>query len=288
MDLIDNQKTLSEIVKIDIGTKDFDINYIYTIFGDQIFDKKLVIGDETKSIKGSPYLELLILTNTDVVNVYNNFGIKNELNTMVGGDLDINDPKIIINDKRVWVMDRQIVLIPDPPINTPSYITVPFKKNKCLTTKLKWVATVTKVSGAKPYNEITVNRKSIFVYYPLRTLFLLVNNTCNNSSKIECLTNVLFTNKTCNNLSQIKIYVMQSINNQIDPNINLLNAQYLSTKLTLPPGWIFSTINLDTDTYLKVVSTNKAYVLGDSLGNTYQYLDPKYCPWIYKLYSVPL
>jgi len=267
VNLIDYPKCSSEILNIDIDSKTFDINYIYRIFGNQAFNNKLALGDENKSIRGDIYLELLIPSNIpNNVNVYNNFSLKNEINTVVGTDLYIIDPNISINDKRVWVMDRQIQLTTEPPSGIPSYISVPFNNNKYLTTKLKWTATTTNSSGI-PYNEIPVQRKTIFVYYPSTTIFLLVNHNIN---------------------GQIKIYVMQSINNQNDLNINILNAQYLSTKLILPSGWIFSTMNLDKDTYLKVISTDVAFLVSDSLGNSYQYLEPKYCSWIYELYPVPL
>ncbi len=104
MSLIDYPKCSSEILSIPIDTKNFDINYIYRIFGDIAFNENLFIGDDEKSIRNTDYLELFLpTTDPSVFNVYNNFSIKNEINTVVASNLEINDPNIIINDKRVWV-----------------------------------------------------------------------------------------------------------------------------------------------------------------------------------------
>ncbi len=264
--LINYPKCSSEIISIPIDSKDFNIDYIYRIFGNDAFDKKVSIGDEKRSIKNDVYLELLIpTTDPTVFNVYSNFSIKNALNTVVGSDICVSDPDVQINDKRVWIMDRQIQVLIPPPEGVPGYISVPFKNNPSITTKLKWTASV-KTESTSAYQESFVTRKTIWVYNPLTTVYLLVNHTS----------------------SGIKIYVMQSLDNASDPENNTLNAQYLSTKLILPPGWIFSTMNLAEDTYLKVVAKENAVLVRDSLGNSYQYLEPKYAPWIYENYPVPI
>ncbi len=158
-------------------------------------------------------------------------------------------------------MDRQIQVVNTPPDNTSLFISLQFKKSQCLTTKLRWTASL-QIGNGQPYTESLISRRTIFVYNPLTTVYMLVNYDC----------------------VDIKIYVMQSINNQNNSNISTLNAQYLSEKLILPPGWFFTVMNLDKDTYLKVVSTDTAKLVTDSLGNSYQYLNKKYAPWIYDNY----
>ena len=100
------------------------------------------------------------------------------------------------------------------------------------------------------------------MYEPLKPVYVLVN----------------FINNVPN------IYVMQSLNLQKDINLSVNNVDYIGRFLNLPSNWLWASILLDSDTYLKVVSVGEALVTEDSLGNTYEYLDPTYAPWLYEQY----
>ena len=66
-------------------------------------------------------------------------------------------------------------------------------------------------------------------------------------------------------------YVMQSMSQIVDPQLQISNLATLDQRLDLPPGWQFSTRILEKDLELKAAGL--AEVLVDDLGNTYQRMD---------------
>ena len=63
-------------------------------------------------------------------------------------------------------------------------------------------------------------------------------------------------------------YIMQSFSQQKDPSLTLAALPTLSSKLTLPAGWTFSSRTLNSDFQLVTVK-NPAQVMQDDLGNSY-------------------
>jgi hypothetical protein len=258
--IIDYPRCSSEILSIPIDTKDFNINYVYRIFGNTAFNKNFSDSISNGSIRNNIYMELFYPSKNPIVYyVYSTYSLKNQISTVVASDLDIPN-YIIINDKRIWVMDRIIIFPEELPEGIISVISFPFKNNNNINCNLRYAATLF-VINQDLYSEVKVNRNSMFIYYPETTVFMLINKS---------------------NLT--KIYIMFALSNTIDTNLNTFNAQYLNSKLDLPEGWLFTTMTLDNNTYLKVVAKDFATVIKDNLNNTYQYLEPKYAPWLYYLY----
>lgn len=252
-------------VKTNIDTKDFSINYVYRIFGNIAFDENISYFD--KSIKYIPYFEVFIpTTDPGVFNIYTTFttdnSYPNALITTNSDDLTINDSSLFINDKRIWMMDFIVQLKDDLPDDTPLYVSIPFKNINNIFCTFNWVAQVIPSNG-NPYTISQIQRKTIWVYKPKTEIYMLINISNGN----------------------LKIYVMQSFTNQIDQNLNPTNINYMGNKLSLPIGWLWTSLVLNYDTYLKVVSTGTAYLVQDNLKNSYEYLDPKYAPWLYSNFS---
>lgn len=171
-------------------------------------------------------------------------------------------------------MDISIV-VKNPELNE-NEINIPFKSNPNLFANLKAVATLNNVEKTNPYIETYVSRSSIWVYYPNTTVYLLVN----------------YNNKTINEFG-FAIYAMQTYCNLVDKNLRYDDLIYLTDKLNnkdlvgenvLPPLWTYCIVNLDNTTYMNVVSIDTAVVIQDSLSNTYNYVSPIFCKFLYNMY----
>jgi hypothetical protein len=257
---IDYPRCSSDILTIDLADKGFSISYIYRIFGNSTFNMGFASNKVTKNL---PYIELLIPTNKPgTYNVYNNTSIKNEFETTDGTNLLIEDPFVIVNDKRRWMMDQLYQLEAEPDFNTPLYINAKFNNYPQLGMTLKWTAS-TILNDSSPYEITQVNRSTCYVYNPDTIVYLLVDL----------------------NSSYLQIYVLQSLNLQTFENESVNNIDYIGNKLDLPKNWLWTSIKLDSNTFLKVASNGTAFIVQDNLGNSYQYLDSKYAPWLYEQYS---
>lgn len=250
----------SKILNVNVDWKGFSDDYVYRVFG--LISNDMSLKKSTDAIRYAPYFELLVPASSTQYNVYSNFDCQNTFNTNDSSQLVITDKSIQINDKRFWVMDQLVQLSGSAPSDVNAYVSVPFKSNENLKAVFKFTAQVTPSNG-KPYTISEVTRQTIWIYKPQTPVYMLIN-TSNNT---------------------LNIYVMQSYTNQELKHLNQTNLPYLGSKLKLPEGWIFAYMILDTETYLKVVSTETAYLVQDDAKNSYQYLDPLYAPWLYQNYS---
>ena len=108
-----------------------------------------------------------------------------------------------------------------------------------------------------PYTEITSERYNKSIYYPNTIIFTLVD------------------------LNNEKVYIMQSYSNMIDPQINIDTLPLLSERLSLPSGWIYTYIRLDSDTYLVNNSGGHATLVIDDYHNSYQYIPKDQAEFLY-------
>jgi hypothetical protein len=169
-------------------------------------------------------------------------------------------------------MDKQVIAS-DEELNSIT-TQIPFKNNPNLFVNLKVVATVDTINASKPYTASYINRTSIWVYYPNTQVFLLID----------------YNNKTLNQYG-FAIYAMQSYSSKIYKDLKYNELIYLSKKLNdtslvgeniLPPLWTYCIVNLDENTYMNVVSIDTAVVIQDSLYNTYNYVSPIFCRFLYE------
>jgi hypothetical protein len=117
----------------------------------------------------------------------------------------------------------------------------------------------------------TINRNNIWVYYPYTQVYMLIN--------------------VCDNVNSygFSIWIMVGYTTQKYP-LTLELLPYLGSYLVdcnivgfniLPNNLTYSMINLNSNTYLNVVAVSTAQIMQDALNNTYQYLDPTYCDFLY-------
>jgi len=257
---IDYPACSSKILNVNVDSKGFSDDYTYRIFGDLAFGNS--VKTSTDRIRYGPYFELLFpISGSSEYNVYSNFDCQNTINTNDGAQLLIKNPNVVINDKRFWTVDRLIQVSSSAPSGVNSYINVKFKQNPKLKATFKFTAQVLPSNGEYSVSQVT--RQTIWVYNPQTPVYLLINTSG----------------------SVLSIYVMQSYTNQVYSDLNQTNLPYLGSRMDIPKGWTFAYIILDIDTYLKVVSTETAYLVQDSAKNSYQYLDPLYAPWLYEQYA---
>ena len=262
MEKIDYSKCSSEILKTKLSDKGFSFDYVYRVFGKDAFNYDILYTGEGLTERNTCYMELLVPTNTEnLYNVYSTTETKNYFQTTDSKNIIINDPRVIVNDKRRWMMDKIYQLMNDVPQSTPLYIQVRFANYPKIGCPLKWIAQST-ISDEQAYTPNEILRSTIFVYEPFLPVYVLINFIDNNPN----------------------IYVMQSLNLQTFENLSINNVDYIGKFLNLPQNWLWASIILDENTYLKVVSLESTYLVQDSLGNSYQYLDPKYAPWLYEQY----
>ena len=132
---------------------------------------------------------------------------------------------------------------------------------------------VSTASGEKhsAYTTSTVKRTNMWVYYPMSTVYLLVQ------------TGIDF------NEYGFAVYAMQSFNSQnypmkqsILPYLGSLLSDATVVDTVLPAGWAYAETVLDSCTYMNVVSTGEARMVLDGVGNSYSYVDPIFCRYIYE------
>lgn len=215
-----------------------------------------------QSFRYTPYIELLYTLDNNQYNVYSSEN-PSQFNTLLGYQLDINvvDGDPIINDQRQFMMDLNMSVLPIKTMSYPLKQWHSFISNPSISVMFKLVAQVTTFSE-EPYVEQFVNRWNTFVYYPSTLVYLLI-------SPLN------------------KIYVMQTVSENV-ANPSFQNLLYLNSNssLQLPSGWIYTYLELDTDTFLTVPSNGEARVIRDSLSNSYMYVVPESNPWLYKMFRL--
>jgi hypothetical protein len=106
-------------------------------------------------------MELLVSTNTEnLYNVYSTTETKNYFQTTDLKNIIIDDPRVIVNDKRRWMIDKIYQLINDVPQSTPLYIQVRFSNYPKIGCPLKWTAQVTPSNG-QAYTTSEIQRNTI-------------------------------------------------------------------------------------------------------------------------------
>jgi hypothetical protein len=261
------KKQFCKIIKL-LKKKGIDIKNNYTISNN--FDQDL---------KYTPYCEILYTYDENTGDSYVYVYEDSYTGTSVVEDLYIEDTSALVNDKRFWLANLTISLnetfvydkkYPDYKylyFLNPNYDSTNSSSSKILdiygTFKKKTTATAI---ATKKYTETKINRTTAFIYYPVNTLYMLVN---------------------LSDLSNVKIYVMQSFTNNINTSINAFTLPYLKSSLTLPDGWMFVLFQLDSETSLLLTANEStpAYVIQDDFNNTYQYAPISQAPFLYTQFT---
>lgn len=208
----------------------------------------------------NPVTEITYDNGNGTLTVYNNNRIQNALCTVLSSDLNIDDNPLYKSNKNFSLMNLQLLADVNYDNSVyPLYKEFTYKNNPEITVIFKKIAIVP--VGETLYQEKLVSRWTTWVYYPSTTVYCLV---CPNP---------------------FKIYVMQSYSNEIDTTINPNNLAYLSEKLTLPTGWIYTYVYLDKYTFLSVPSNGLAIIVTDNFSNVYQYITEEAAPWLYLQYK---
>ena len=237
-------------------------------------DQFTISNNISQSTKWMPYWEILY---PDYANrIYHDYvSTENNIQTTNSNDIYLEkEGKIVVNDKRLYVVDMSIIFHDTAKISlqfplckllqykNPNYsICKDNPETLDLYVSLKKMTTLSMNQSSDSYTEKQVDRTSVFVYYPKTTIYLLINTI------------------------EKKIYCMQSMTNQEKKGLNTdqTNLVYLKNKLTLPPGWMYSVCMMDKNTYLVLVSNKDHYakVINDDLNDSYQYVRPEEAPFLY-------
>ena len=262
-----------------------DLNNLNTIllsYGIDIINNKEnynISNDLDQDLHLKPYSELIYPDNANSIN-YVYVSQDNVIGTIVQTNLYIDDSSVLLNEKRFWMANMTVSLIVsyEDTIQFPEYKYLKFLNpnydstnsnseqtlNVYATFRKKTISVINNNSSS--YTETQVNRTSAFIYYPLKTIYTLIN---------------------LNDINNVKIYIMQSLTNLIDTTINSTNLCYLKSLLTLPDNWLFFIVTLDSNTsiILTANSTTPAYVLQDNLNNSYQYVPPSQASFLYDQFN---
>ena len=98
-------------------------------------------------------------------------------------------------------------------------------------------------AGDRPYQEMTVQRSTVWVYSKGTLVYELLNKHGD-------------------------VYIMQSYAQLVDPKMNLQKLEELGSRLKLPEGWSYRTRVLSQDLALR--ADGKAHIIQDDLQNSYQ------------------
>lgn len=208
-----------------------------------------------------PYIELLYPDyKTQTYYVYSSTNTDNYFYTVLGNELVVQESDVYKNEKRFYVWNYTIK---SPNVvytnEYPQYKYIPFKNANNVYQIQDLIATTPIISTAT-YQETTVERNTIYVYRSGTLAFFLIDTI----------------NK--------KIYAMQTATTATDPNITFEQLYLLNEKLlNVPSGWIYTYTQIADGSCLLVYATpnNPAYLVQDELGNSYQYVYPKYNEFIY-------
>ena len=153
----------------------------------------------------------------------------------------------IMNGPRFWVMDTFTIDTQGSPTSIDGL-------------EMKPGASIDLPPGAilashaqRPYTETAVVRNTTFTYAANRPVYKLVDRSVNRPVSPE------------------RTYIMQSYSRIVDPTLTINQLATLGSKLDLPTGWTYVVETPTNEIVLK--SGGTAYVIQDSLQNTYQRID---------------
>ena len=268
-----------------------------------IVTKFLYSNTLLSSYRGTPYLELHYLdsTGTNLV-IYSTtyFQTPSYLFSNLGTDLVLDRTDVIINGSRIYMWDESIVNnlqvendeFPmtktfqfQPQYQTPQNIT------SQIMTKI-----ASQPTSVKPayYTTTTIYRETVNIYHASTLVYLLID--CNDTT--TSTTNLPQT-------SRAKIYAMQTMTNEYFKDININNLYSLKNYLQLPkgtqpptstntdyvplpPGFNYVVYTVPYNYCAFSVSTldENAILINDGCNNSYQYLHPKYNPFLYQQFNL--
>ena len=231
-----------------------------------------------QTTKGKAYLELYFWIG-DEITLYNsfvNYSMKNNATTCDVNELIIpehNLPHYIkfvyANTHRFFIADMTISF--GGPVGQGPDILYFKYKNSNMNFAIHKTVSFPYNPNEGTYIINTINRSNIWVYYPYTQVYMLIHqNDKLNSYGFSIWILVGYTTQKYPLTLELLPYLGTYL---VDSNIVGLN--------TLPNDLIYSMINLSSDTYLNVVALSKAQIMQDALNNTYQYLDPTYCDFLY-------
>jgi hypothetical protein len=149
---------------------------------------------------------------------------------------ELGATRVIMNGPRHWVLDRvEAVSLPDAPRRT--FGTLEMRQFATLRLPL-----AVAMSGG-PYEERTIERDTRFAFFAGTEVYELV-------------------------APGGETYVMQSLANIVDSELDESDLPGLGARLTPPAGWTYRVRTLDAELELRAEGT--ATVLQDELQNTYQ------------------
>lgn len=255
-----------------------NLNILLTKYGlnPQINPKVNVYNDA----KNQRYWELLY-QDSDSKIYYDYISTLNSIqNTDSNNYIVIQEPyvsNIVYNDKRfVYYSSSYIINVDVSSVLFPQTKYISFKALPSEVSPLNLTATLQSL-GTQPYTENIVTRYSCFVFEPSSNVFLLIHQPGDKSTK--------------------KIYAMQTWSNKVYPPLdsetNMFNLQTILSdpeivgENVLPEKWVFASCLLD-EVFMIALFSNpdmdiNAVVLGDALGNSYQYIRYEEAPFLYDL-----
>lgn len=146
--------------------------------------------------------------------------------------------QVKLNGPRYWVMNRIDGSGDSVSGKVADFGGIQMRQVATLTMKL-WQINVEDT----PYEEMTVQRSTVWVYSKGTTVYELIN-------------------------PKGDVYLMQSYAQIVDPKMNLQKLDQLGPRLKLPKGWSYRTRVLSQELGLK--ANGKAYIVQDDFQNTYQ------------------
>lgn len=232
----------------------------------EMYHKSTSFSGSPYNSLGLPYMELLITSpeSNGTYYVYSSTNGDNYSFTTDSSKLEYDAETTIPNPFRFYMWNSTIFnLAVEPTEQFPTEKTFKFKNalSSDIVQTMELKASTIPGTG-EAYTVSTVNRNTIYIYYPSSVLYCLIDTV------------------------QRKIYVMQTGNNQktglhpLTPE-NMIFTQQLLTDL--PEGFIFTCTQIGNNDTVLVVSSpsSPAQLIQDSLGNSYQLAVPQYAKVLY-------
>lgn len=231
----------------------------------ELYQKETTFSGAPYNSLGLPYMELLIPAGEGLYYVYSSTNADSYFFTTDSSKLQIDNDQILQNPFRFYMWNTTIFnLAVETTDEFPSEKTFKFKNalDSNIVQRMELKAS-TVVGSGDPYTVSTVNRNTIYVYYPSSILYCLIDTNTK------------------------QIYVMQTGNNQktglhpLTPENMIFTQQLLGD--SLPEGFIFTSTQLGNNDTVLVVSSplSPAQLIQDSLGNSYQLALPEYAKVLY-------
>lgn len=252
----------------DFSTASCDVLVKY--FVDLIIYENAVLGiktdfNEVSDPYNRPYIELLYpdISNRQYV-TYVSTNNENYLYSVLGDDIEYDDPNVNVENERCFIVNKYIVV--RPTLNVDPEIFPETKYLKIKDTEMYQVMSIGVtvpfvIPPAQAYQTTMINRSFIHIYYSGTIVYLLVDTIGK------------------------KIYIMQSYTLEIDKNLNPTSLYILKKKLvSMPPGFTYMVLTVKPESCLVAAGTitsYPSYLMRDELGNSYNYLYPDLNPNLY-------